>query len=279
MAGYGFSVTGNQGNLVISDETPILTQAYKGTLVVNGLVGATLAYGYCHVTYDRPINSGPPPMVFGVPTGAANSAGLGLFCHRGDPGNWTGFSVMVVRDVRFQVATPMTEGFDSGWTWRACGFGIAGNNGYDPYGLRIWDKLGTIIYDSAWPVVKFLGLLSGWTPSGFTSGYAVAAYWEPNSNYDEHGIAYDQVLALGYHAWGSPDTTKGILISSLGLVNSDIDFGSDNKWVASVVFVGFNSGARDALQATAVFGKGQHPSGDLSNMQRWNLLAADFTGI
>ena len=216
---YGFSVRGNAGNLIISDEHPILTQAYTGALIVNGITGYVgAAYGYCNITYPQAITSTAPPMIFGVPTSSANVAGLGMFCHRGAPGSWTGFSVMVTRDIFMQDGTTMEAGFDSGWQYRVCGFGIAGDNGYDDYGLRIYDKLGDVLYDSAWPVIRFLGLLGAWQLGEFTRWYNAGHYWEPNFTYDEDDVDYDFVLAKGTHAWNSVSLGQGVahLVSGTG---------------------------------------------------------------
>lgn len=282
--GYGFASYGTKGNLVLSDQSPILTAAYKGKLVVTDKAtaipsGVGYGYGYCNVVYPTPVYSSIPPMVFGVPTETANQAGLALFCHRGKPGAWTGFSVMIGCDINLMSTQAMTVGFDSGWEYHVCGFGLSGQYGMDQYGLRIWDALGDIIYDSAWPVVKFQGLMAAWTHTGFTRAYATGAYWEPNSNYDEHGVDYDYVLAQGQHTWGHANRTKGVMISSLGLTNFLVDFGANNRNVSAVTFIGFSGAGRTVLKATAVVGKAQHPGGDLSNMRRWNMLTADFTGL
>ncbi len=200
--GYGFASYGTKGNLVLSDQAPILTAAYKGKLVVTDRAtpsadGRGYGTGYCNIDYPTPVYSSIPPMVFGVPTETANQAGIGLFCHRGKPGAWTGFSLLVACDVNMLSTQGMVVGFDTGWEYHVCGFGLAGQYGMDQYGLRIWDALGDIIYDSAWPVVKFEGLLAAWTHTGFTRAYATGAYWEPNMNYDESGVDYDYVLARG----------------------------------------------------------------------------------
>ncbi len=277
---YGFSVRGNKGNLLISDEVPIMTQAWKGKLVVTHRpADSARAYGFCQIFYPEPVTSTVPPMVFAVPTGEAyTSAGLGLFCHRGGPGNWTGFCILVVRDVFLQAGGALPIGYDTGWEYKVCGFGLAGDNGYDEYGLRIFDKLGKIAYDSAWPVVKFQGLMSAWELRDFTRHYNVGAYWLPRYN-DDGDIDYDYVLAKGRHVWGFGDSTKGVMISSMGNVNTQMDMGHTDQHGSAVLVIGFSGASRSYLEAVAVFGKAQHPGGDVSILRRWNMLTADFTGI
>lgn len=272
---YGFSVIGNNGQLIIDEDSVIMTQVFKGEIIVNSLPGAgSLSYGYCNVSYPQALSSDFPPFVFAVPTPGVVPCGLGAFSHRGEPGAWTGFSVLVTQDLYARYASAMPMGFASGWQYRVSGFGIAGDNGYADYGLRIMNEWEDVMYDSAWPIIKFKGLMSGWTLQEFTRGYSMGTYW----GYAHVSGDEDQVLAKGTHAWGHADLTTGFMLSSVGQVGTRLDRGGDDYPAHAVVTMGFPDGSRGNLWAVAFFGNAQHPGGDLSAMQKWNLLTADFTG-
>lgn len=270
---YGFFARGNSGQLVISDDVMLLTQAYKGNIVVDVPMGG-LAYGYATVTYPKIIATDEPPFVFAVPTPNSKYCGLGYFAHLGSQGEWTGFTVLVTTHILAQDTTGMYAGYDTGWQYRVCGFGIAGDYGYSEYGLRIQNEYEDITFDSAWPAVKFRGLMSGWVSQGFSS-YG-GNYWGYR---DLHDVDEDMVLARGTHAWGHADLTTGFMLSGVcGGVATRMDMGTFDKTIQSIVTMGFPDGNRANIWATAFFGTAQHPSGDLSAMRNWNLLTADLTG-
>jgi len=273
---YGFSVLGNSGQLVIDEDSMIMTQAFRGDIIVspNGLLGPQYAYGYCHVTYPQVVATEYPPFVFAVPTPGVVPCGLGTFLHRGVEGAWTGFTVLVTKHIFAQDGSAMYAGFNTGWQYRVGSFGLPGDNGYADYGLRIMNEWSDITYDSAWPIIKFRGLMSAWVLQEFTRGYALNNYWgAADVSGDE-----DYVLAKGTHAWGYPDLTHGFMLSGMGSVATTVDRGSWEAPVNAVVTVGFPDGNRGNLWAVAFFGAAQHPSGDLSAMRNWNLLTADFSG-
>lgn len=272
---YGFFARGNSGQLLLSEDSMILTQAFKGNIVVNVPMGGGLAYGYCTVTYPQVITSDEPPFVFAVPTPNTKPCGIGFFMHLGGEGGWTGFTVLVTTHILAQDGTPMYAGYDTGWQYRVCAFGMAGDYGYADYGLRIQNQWEDITYDSAWPAVKFRGLMAGWVTQGFSS-YNVGAYWGYR---DLHDLDDDHVLARGTHTWGYQDLTHGFMMSGIcGGVATRMDMGSGDKTIQAVVTMGFPDGSRGNIWATAFFGTGQHPSGDLTAMRNWNLLTADLTG-
>lgn len=272
---YGFFARGNSGQLVIDENHSILTQAFKGNIVVNVPMGGGLSYGYATVTYSKPITSDEPPFVFAVPTPNSTYCGLGYFMHLGGAGGWTGFTVLVTMHILAQDTTPMYAGYNTGWEYRVCAFGMAGDYGYADYGLRIMNEYWDIVYDSAWPAVKFRGLMSGWVHQGFIS-YAVGSYWGYRELYY---AAPDHVLAIGAHAWGHADLTTGFMLSGIcGGVTSRMDMGQFDKTIECIVTMGFPDGNRGNIWATSFFGTGQHPAGDITAMRNWNLLTADLRG-
>lgn len=272
---YGFFARGNSGQLVISEDAMILTQAFKGKIVVNVPMGG-LAYGYCTVTYPQLITSDEPPFVFAVPTPNTKYCGLGYFMHLGGQGGWSGFTCLVTTHIFAQDGSGMYAGYDTGWEYRVCAFGMAGDYGYSEYGLRIQNEYEDITYDSAWPVVKFRGLMAGWVHQGFTSNYA-GSYWGYRDGLGD--IDTEDVLAMGTHTWGHADLTTGFMLSGVaGGVTTRLDQGRFDRTVNAVVTMGFPDGNRANIWATAFFGTAQHPSGDLTAMRNWNLLTADLTG-
>lgn len=272
---YGFSVRGTKGNLILDDSTPILTQMYKGQLVINREVvnfsGVVRPYAWCEVVYPTPVTSGPPPLVFAVPAGGNTS--LGMFSHRGGPGAWTGFAVLVCRDLFMLETSPYRSGTYAGWEYRVCGFGQPGSYGLDEWGLRIL-KEGRILFDSAWPIVKFDGLMTAWNFQGFRH-YDAGEYWTTRRVYGSS----DWALATGTHTWGPPDGEKGFLLSSLGSIKTLVDVGDDDVAITCCVLMGFAGTDRSKIWAVSPFGSAQHPAGNLDMMRQWNVLTATFKGI
>lgn len=295
----GFFARGSNNHLIIDDENPVLCQRYSGQIVVNTVpkpifmrsrdqfdgyywwddhIGPT-RYGYCEVTYPAPIYTDVAPLVFAVPNGAGTQA-LGLFCHRGGPGAWTGFSVLVTADVFLSGGSAGYYGFNSGWQYRVCTFGDPGrtrDGAKSEMGLRITNAAGVPIFDSNWPFVPFRGLLSGWTYSDATRWYDIHNNW----GYGQRlvGGDVDWVLIKGYHRWGARDGTLGFLLSGVGVVPMRHDVGKRDATTAAVVLMGFAGGNRSNIWAVAVEGASQHPAGDISAISQWRLLTADFTHV
>lgn len=291
---YGFAVYGNDRQLIMGDEYKVLTQKYKGNLNVNrvppaahvtwqGFNGSLVpSYGYCEVVYPSRITTQMPPMVFAVPTASANNRGIGLFCHRGSPGNWTGFSVLITNSLFATSATRIANGFASGWEYRVCVFGepgvlrpnastAVGKN----LGCRVWDSKGVKVFDSNWPFVPFRGLMSQWRLSSYTRSYRIIEHWGWRNV--EGGA--DQVLAKGTHAWGHANGTIGFLLSALSAIPVRHDIGTRNVTTSAIVTMGFDSSARTNIWSVVYQGLSQHPSGDVTAMNRWRMLTADFTGL
>lgn len=278
----------------MGDEYRVLTQRYVGNLTVNQIPPAativhrgkrrnvTPSYGYCTVTYPTRITTQLPPMVFAVPTASANNTGIGLFCHRGSPGAWTGFSVMITNSLFASSTSPISPGFNSGWTYRVCVFGepgvvrpgtslAAGMN----IGCRVWDSKGGKVFDSNWPYVPFRGLLDAWTLSSYSRTYAIIEHW----GWRFVNGASDQVLIRGSHPWGYANGTVGFLISALSAIPVRFDRGTNDITTSAIVTMGFSSSARDVIWSVVYEGLAQHPSGDVSAMNSWRILTADFTWV
>lgn len=278
---YGLTVRGNQSQLIIGDGNPVLTQKYKGPLKITHTLKSinvqrwTMGYGYCVVTYPAPIATDLPPLVFAVPTSAANNTGLGFFYHTGEPGRWTGFSVVITPRL-FGGNSSTSVGFDSGWTYRVCAFGDPGLNlSDDEYGLRVYGKNNEPVFDSRWPIVPFRGLLGAWQHDSFTRSYNLRYYWGRRT---VRGDA-DEVLVKGKHVWGASNDTLGFLLSGLGCISLRHDIGDFNYTNTAVVTMGFLDSKRSHIWAVAYEGLSQHPAGDVTDMNGWRLLTADFAYV
>lgn len=285
---FGFYARGSDGHLIIGDDYPILSRAYHGRIIVNrkplpgALWWAQANYGYCEIKYPTPIKSSVPPMVFGVPTAACDNKGLGFFQHRGKPGNWTGFSILITPRLfadSSSINAPI--GFDSGWEYAVCVFGDPGVNrpGASNYGLALFDDEGNQLFNSNWPFVPFRALLSSWRLHSFTRSYALDNYW--GNYWYERSKNYDFVLAKGVHSWGSTDGKLGLLISSLGCVPVRTDVGYKNRDTTRdcVVTMGFADSRRDNIWSVTYYGGAQHPSANINAINDWRILTADFSHL
>lgn len=284
---FGFFARGSDGHLIIGDDYPVLSQAYRGSITVNSRASKRWSwqpnpsYGYCEVQYPQPIRSQVPPLVFGVPTPACDNKGLGFFQHRGNSGNWTGFSILITPRLFADSSAVAGIGFDSGWEYSVCVFGDPGVSrpGSSNYGLALFDADGNSVFNSNWPFVPFRGLLAGWVLNSYTRSYALQSYW--GNDWYERSKRYDFVLAKGTHTWGARDGNLGFLISSLGCVPVRADSGYKNRYPVRdcVVTMGFPDNRRDQLWSVTYYGGAQHPSANINAINSWKILTADFSHL
>lgn len=279
-------MVGDAGNLILGDGRPTLTQKWSGDIIItevppsnedwNTGISHRPSYGYCTVWYPEVIASQHPPLVFGVPTAASTDKGLGYFCHRGSAGGWTGFSVLVTRRL-FGQTSPASVGFSSGWQYRVCVFGEPGvrRSGATGWGLETMADDGTVTFNSDWPFVPFLTLLDSWRIEAYTRNYDVRTYFGNVRS----GGSVDHVLAKGTHTWGAADGTKGVLLSGLGVIPTRHDTGNTDITSPGIVTIGFDSTSRSRIWSVVFQGRSQHPSGDVSAMNNWRLLTADFSYV
>lgn len=284
--GFGLEVIGDQQQLILDDKYPVLTRKMGGRIRVTNPIGG---YGICRVIYGGSITTEHPPMIFATPTNTCNGKGLGLFSPIGGPGNWRGFSVAAVGSIEGNSGN-ISAGFDTGWDYHVCVFGDPGvpPKPDDTFGLEHYSPTGIKIFDSRWDIVYFGGLLSNWTHRSFTRSYSYTgrtqitnngSYWG-NAHFNER-IDYDLVLAKSTHPWGAADGDKGFMLSSLGAIpiRADVGYSKGHHTQDTVVMVGFHSSSRDYLMATAFYGGAQHPSANITALNRLNVLTGDFSKI
>lgn len=284
---FGFCARGEDGHLILGDDNPVLCQKYRGSLVVNQAATpapgdhrppAGYGFGHCEITYPKPVSTQVPPMVFAVPTARSDGRGLGIFQHRGSPGNWTGFSTVITNHLLADKWSASYIGLDSGWEYRVCVFGDPGikRSGPSNFGLALYDEDGNPTFHSNWPFVPFRGLLSSWRLNSFTRD-AYTGIWQ-NTEYTS-GVDTDNVVAKGTHSWGAKDGTLGFLLSSVGFVPVRADVGSFHHTQSCVVTLGFPDSRRDQLWSVTYYGIAQHPSANMSEINNWRILTADFTYV
>jgi hypothetical protein len=293
MSAFGLTVRGNTDQLILGDDNPALIQRYRGPVVVNRRAGIKYTYlrrvgrvgeenwratpvsywwghGWCDVAYPAPITTQLPPFVFGVPNGALSS-GLGAFSHRGGPGNWTGFSVIVTNNMWGGSAAVVDVGYNSWWDYRVCTFG--GPPSSDRFGLRLYDSNSVLMFDSGWPLVFWRGLLTSWRALNTgTRAYNMGDYW---GNLVSSGDV-DQVMQVAAHPWGYQDGATGVLLSSLAGMQVFGDVGNNNALVNFPPMIGFVSG-RDEIHCSLMYGLFQHPCAAANSLPQLRFMTADFS--
>lgn len=295
MTTYGFSYTGDSGQLILGDDNPVLVQRYIGKLKVTKQAGidelrrvrinsgknegyvtwrrliTDWGYGWCEIQYPAMITTQLPPFVFGVPNGAARG-GIGMFAHVGSPGAWTGFKCCILGYLWGGNRPRVLLGHDPGWDYRVCTFGAPPSR--DEYGMRIWDEQGQLVFDAGWPLVFFRELLTTWSALNTgTRYYNIRDYWgNPVSGGD-----VDEVMQVFGCPWGYQDGQAGVLLSSLSNAQVRGDTGDDNTTVSVPPFIGLAATSRSRIHVSYMYGLFQHPCTAGGTLPHYRFLTADFS--
>ncbi|GAD62016.1 hypothetical protein [Aquipseudomonas alcaligenes] len=298
---FGFFARGNGGHLIIDENNPVLRVVHSGDIKVSQV--SNQAYSACTVTYPSAITTPNPPMVFGVPTHQAGDVGLGLFCHLGAPGRWTGFRVIFAQRMEYRmwgfgegasnfsahIGRQVRIGAFTGWRYHACVCHPAAPI-QSGYGLRVFNADGLVIFDSNWPIAPFRRLLTGWYETGWpgssyprVGGQEIDRYqWGFNFSTGartDPNVDVDPVTEYYAHPWGARDGDLGIMISSVCAMSQWVDFG-DFLEVRAVPFFGFRGDDRSLLRCMVEFGYPQHKSATAGQaLNGYGLLTADFSRI
>ncbi len=284
---YGFFVRGTQGHLIIDDENPTLAQVERGDIVVTHSLpntGRLAHWAVCNVVYKQVVRTQIPPFVFGVPT-SAGPAGLaiGMFCHIGGPGNWTGFRLIVTASVRFEALDATTVGQrigvgrHTGWEYRVCGFEAPPSS--DGYGMRIWGPSGKLVFDSGWPLTPFRHLMRSWSLVESRKVNYLSLWNYIGNDEANHANDVDPVVHRYTHPWGYNDGDHGILLSGLNMLDARADLGwrSDSSLITLAPLVGFVSGDRTNISIGLGLGVLQHSDTNAPALNGWGLMTADFS--
>lgn len=170
---FGFKTSNDAGFDIIDSDHVTLAVLRRGQFGAYDPACASLPDNRHGVltrnTYSSPITSQSPPLVAFVPRTTQASGHWHCFHHTGGPGNWTGFVVSFAQQYpgqtvsnyyTFQAPTALPY-----WDYVAASpDGCQYSN--EVFGMRVWNELGQLAFDSATPIMKIIGQVNGWTPVG-----------------------------------------------------------------------------------------------------------------
>ncbi|WP_411835620.1 hypothetical protein ACLBNB_19775 [Pseudomonas chlororaphis subsp. aurantiaca] len=138
MASYGLSVVNDGGVISIDSEYSRLCVLQSGTYSGSTSVG---------VSFNPVITTQEPPLIFIRPNNNGGSVSIGCSIS-GSPGNWTGMTISGA--VNTSIAGKYFVG----------GFAALP---VSPFGMRLWDGTGKLIFDSGTPSAVFTRFFQNWT--------------------------------------------------------------------------------------------------------------------
>jgi len=169
---FGFSYNNDAGKVSIDSDhinMAVLQRGQFGTYLPASQQFTDNRHGVrVQVRYPAAVGTNVAPIVAFVPRRNCNGH-WHAFQHTGGPGNWTGFDVSFMErypgelvNYYYNWVAPTSLPY---WDWVvASSEGNRYSNEY--FGLRIWDELGNLAFDSGTPVMKILNVISGWNPVG-----------------------------------------------------------------------------------------------------------------
>lgn len=192
---YGVLCINDNGYVQIDSDAPRLCVLTKGSYSGNGDASGVFA---------RPVTSQDPPLVFIRPDAGAIQVPISVW-FTGGPGNWTGFS-MKASNVNGVLSG---QYFVAAWTAMST----------SPYGMRIWDGGGNLVYDSGAPAVVVTFAAGNWTYLGKeTLAIGERYIWGINKNLGPGEFISINPFALHCH---NPGTGGGCAIG-VDYVNGQI---------------------------------------------------------
>jgi hypothetical protein len=189
MSLYGFSYTNDAGKITVDSDhinLAVLQRGQFGTVLPLSISQPDNRHGVqVQVRYPTPITSQVPPIVAFIPRAIVNGH-WHCFQHTGGAGAWTGFDVSfqeqypgqsVSNHYTYQAPTSLPY-----WDWVA-----ANSEGMkysaEMFGLRVWDELGRLAFDSGTQVMKILGVHTAWSPLGnYPQWKSYAGAWPYSAN-------------------------------------------------------------------------------------------------
>lgn len=192
MSLFGFSYNNDAGKVTVDSDHINLAVLQRGQF--GGYLAASQSqpdnrHGVrVQVRYPLPVTSAVAPIVAFVPRAAVNGH-WHAFQHTGGPGNWTGFDVSFMQNYPGQVVNyyynwvaPTHLPY---WDWV-----VANSEGMkysaEWFGLRVWDELGRLAFDSGTQVMKILKVVTAWGQIGnYPQWRSYLAPWPytPNGQY------------------------------------------------------------------------------------------------
>lgn len=169
---YGLQFTNNSNTVVLDSEFARLV------VIASGRYAPTEESGLGSTTYfARPVTSQEPPLVFIRPDTVNGVAGLCRMRLIGAPGNWTGF---YVRAYNANTAQPNGRYFIAAFAAQPVA----------QYGMRLWDGVGNLLFDSETVNATFTRSFQNWTyvkddkdPQGLTRIYYTVPFNFPQNEF------------------------------------------------------------------------------------------------
>jgi hypothetical protein len=181
---YGFISINDSRYVQVDSDTPRLCLIEKGSYA-----GASFTVT---VNFSAPIQSVEPPLVFIRPSVRNTNELYGAQFLNGSAGNWTGFTIR-----------SMNQRYLPTGDWFVAIFGARASA---KFGMRIWDGLGTLIYDSGSPPVVVTTILSNWTYVGKVTQPDYGAYYKWVAG---RGLSPGEYFCLNDFALGMQDANGG----------------------------------------------------------------------
>ena len=258
---YGFEIRGDAGNIMVDDTYPVFQVIEQGVIPPSAST-----YSYLHRVKFTRTYADPPLLILYPPDGRAgllytfrftvNSAGQvdGFSAElSGSPFRLLGYSDPdpLVGGSAVALIEPSERAF--GWSYAVATDQIP--YGEEPYGVRVWDTAGRLVYDSAWPLAYFRAPLS--TSLVRTERELVGDV----GVYETYRDTYEAPVAF------SAGARVGILASTWANKSGNFDFG---------LAFGFASAARDKVSVLIKWTKHASPGLDwaLRFMSQTPVLAA-----
>lgn len=156
----GFKIRGVAGNVQVTDDVPTFVVAERGTITASHFVqdvGQWFFGNRHHVYFRTTYTSQAPPLIFLKFLEATQC--MSSLTMIGQPGAWTGFRICV--GVMTSVVVPQP----SSVSWFIA-VQIPGPSAATK-GIRIRNRTtGALVFDSGWPLVKFVMQTSNFQPMG-----------------------------------------------------------------------------------------------------------------
>lgn len=167
----GIRILGTANNVQIDQNSSVAVVTERGSIGAanfNGEYGTFFFLGSRHhVIFAKPYTTQAPPLIFlkfNGPAPFGDAQAISTFTMKGSPGNWTGFNLMVGR----MNAAPYPA--VTGMSWFA-----STPTPQTPSGAKIGIRVrnpdtGLIVFESGWPIVKFLSQTATFVPAGRYQG-------------------------------------------------------------------------------------------------------------
>lgn len=225
---FGLSYTNDAGKVTIDSDhinLAVLQRGQFGGYLAASQQSPDNRHGVrVQVRYPIPITSQVAPIVAFIPRRNCNGH-WHAFQHTGGAGNWTGFDVSFMENYPGQVVNyyynwvaPTSLPY---WDWAVAN---PDGNRYssEKFGMRIWDELGQLAFDSGTSVMKILKVISSWSGIGnYPQWRSYTAPWGFTAN-GEYGFIASNLPMQSAMTSYNPYISARFGFTASGLANSQI---------------------------------------------------------